>query len=74
MSEDVGGPAVGVVGRLSHEDVSLLKEHGYGFRAGIEGGGHGEGEETQALLDPSGRVVELPEYGGQDDAGHEHGA
>ena len=54
MSENVGGSAIGVVSCFSHEDVTLLEEDGYGFRAGVECGGHGEGKESQAFLDSFG--------------------
>uniref|UniRef100_A0A804QRI3 Uncharacterized protein n=1 Tax=Zea mays TaxID=4577 RepID=A0A804QRI3_MAIZE len=74
VGQHVGDAAVGVVRGLAEVDVALLHEHRQRVGAHVEHGGHGHGEEAQALLHALGRVVEAPEDGGQDEAGDHDGA
>lgn len=64
MSKNVRGPAVGVVGGFSHENVAFLEENWDGLGARVECGGHGEGEKAQPLLDTFWRVIKFPKHSG----------
>ncbi|CAA7392799.1 unnamed protein product [Spirodela intermedia] len=64
VGEHVGRPAIGVVGRLPHEDEAFLEEDWKSVCAG----------EAQPLLDALRGRVEPPENGGEDDPRHHDGA